>query len=943
MLDDRTAAAVPTETSEQTSADPFPAAAHPPSALPSHIGPFRILRLLGEGGMGLVYEAEQDNPRRTVALKVIRAGYADSGMLRRFENETQALGRLQHPGIAQIYEAGTADTAFGLQPYFAMELVHGLPLGDYCDHNQLTTRQRFDLVARICDAVQHAHGRGLIHRDLKPANILVDADGQPRILDFGVARLTDSDAQATRQTDLGQLVGTLAYMSPEQVLGDPTQIDTRSDVYALGLILYGLLAGQLPYTIGFQLHEAIRTIREQEGTALSSFNRNYRGDIETVVAKALEKDKTRRYASAAELAADLRRYLRNEPIVARRASPAYQLQKFTRRHRGLVISVVAVMLALAAGMVASILLAVRARRAEAAAQAVNNFLQHDVLAQASAFNQAGPGSKPDSDLKVRTALDRAAARIEGKFAGQPVVEASIRSTIGQAYDDLGLYPAAHTQLQRALVLDRGTLGPNDRATIDTMIRLARVERLQSKYEDATKLSTEALAISQRVLGKQAPLTLQAMSGLAAVYSSQGAFAQAEALYRQTLDLRRRVRGADESLVAQDMLGLGRALQGEARYTEAQALYQQVVEIQRRLLGAEHPGTLEAMDSLAEVDAEDGKFTQAAAILEQLVGIERRILGAEHLDTLNSLNALANVYYEQGKYPQAEALYQHNLDAWRRSLGDENTATLAAVLNLGMVEQAQGNFVQAVERFRQVLQISQRVRGREDYVTLTAMSGLAAAYSDEGKYAQAEALSLQALAIKRRVLGPEHRDTLFTMGSLERIYAGEGKYAQAEATLTQLLAVQTRVLGAEDFNTLRTLHDFGFLYLLQRKYAQAESYATQALAGRRHALGPRHPDTLASAENLALIHIGEGKYAEAEPLARGALEMEKAVEPHDLDRLIAASALATSLAGQKKYGEAQPLLRESYQGMVAMKDKIAAGYQYYVKFAHEWLIHTQGRT
>jgi tRNA A-37 threonylcarbamoyl transferase component Bud32 len=420
MSDDRTLTHL-TESPQHTSASAPSAAANGSAALPSSIGRFRIIRLLGEGGMGLVYEAEQDNPRRIVALKVIRAGYADKVMLRRFENETQALGRLQHPGIAQIYEAGTAETAFGLQPYFAMELVHGLSLREYCEAQKRNTRQRLELVARICDAVQHAHGRGLIHRDLKPANIVVDEEGQPRILDFGIARLTDSDAQATRQTDLGQLVGTLAYMSPEQVLGEPAEIDTRSDVYSIGLILYGLLAGELPYTIGYQLQEAIRTIREEEGTALSSFNRNFRGDIETIVAKALEKDKTRRYASAAELAADIRRYLRDEPIVARPASATYQLRKLARRHRALVIGVVAVFLALAIGMVASIWEAVRARRAEAAAQAVNDFLQHDVLAQASAFNQSGPGTKADSDLKVRTALDRAAQRIQGKFGRQPEV------------------------------------------------------------------------------------------------------------------------------------------------------------------------------------------------------------------------------------------------------------------------------------------------------------------------------------------------------------------------------------------------------------------------------------------------------------------------------------------------------------------------------------------
>ena len=283
--------------------DRSPTASVPARSLPAIVGRYRILRLVGEGGMGVVYEAEQEHPRRIVALKVMKPGIASPEQVRRFEHESRALGRLQHAGIAQIYEAGTADAGFGPQHYFAMEFIRGQSLREYAQALHLNVRQRLELMIKICDAVHHAHQRGVIHRDLKPGNILVDASEQPKILDFGVARSTDSDAHATRQTDLGQLVGTLAYMSPEQVLGDPLELDTRSDVYALGVILYELLAGCLPYQISTKLHEAVQTIREQDPAPLSSISRTYRGDLETIVSKALEKDKTRRYASAADLAA----------------------------------------------------------------------------------------------------------------------------------------------------------------------------------------------------------------------------------------------------------------------------------------------------------------------------------------------------------------------------------------------------------------------------------------------------------------------------------------------------------------------------------------------------------------------------------------------------------------------------------------------------------------
>ena len=319
--------------------------------------------------MGTVYLAEQQHPRRTVALKVIKAGLGGDQVLRRFEREADLLARLQHPAIAQVFDAGTADTPLGPRPFFAMEFIHGEPLKRYVKGRQLDARQRIELMAMVCDGIHHAHQRGIIHRDLKPANILVDSSGQPKILDFGVARATESDLQATMHTEAGQLLGTLSYMSPEQVVADRHGIDIRSDVYALGVILYELLAAKLPCGLDQKpLPEAIRAICEEEPDTLSSVDRAYRGDIETIVAKALEKDRDRRYASAADLAADLRRYLHDEPIVARPASVGYQLQKFARRHTAVVAGIAAVFVVLVAGTVVSTWQAIRARRAEAAAE-----------------------------------------------------------------------------------------------------------------------------------------------------------------------------------------------------------------------------------------------------------------------------------------------------------------------------------------------------------------------------------------------------------------------------------------------------------------------------------------------------------------------------------------------------------------------------------------------
>jgi eukaryotic-like serine/threonine-protein kinase len=862
---------------------------------PANIGRYMILHLLGEGGMGVVYEAEQENPRRTVALKIIKPRFGSSELRRRFEQEAAALGRLQHPGIAQVYEAGAADSGFGPQPYFAMELVHGRPLRDYAAEHHLNTRKRLELMLKISDAVDHAHQRGIIHRDLKPANILVEESGQPKILDFGVARATDSDARATRQTDLGQVVGTLAYMSPEQALGDPQELDVRSDVYALGVICFELLAGRLPYRVSPKLHEAVRAIREEDPAPLSSINRMYRGDVETIIAKALEKDKARRYSSAAALAADIRRHLADEPILARPASTVYQLRKFARRNKALVAGVAAVFVVLAGGVVASTWEAVRANRAQQAAvaerdhattaerrateerdralnaeraataaqaqaleernralaekqradteastsKAVNDFLQSDLLAQAGASTQAGPGSKPDPDLKVRTALDRAAARISGKFEKEPLVEASIRQTIAVAYLDLGLDADAQRQAERVLELRRKALGESDARTLDTM------------------------------------------HFLAAMYSNQGKLAEAEPLYLKA------------------------------------------VEGQRRVLGPEHHDTLSTMTDLAESYVQEGKYEKAEAIFTKILDGQRHHLGEDHPDTLATMHLLSKLYTLQGKYVPAEALMIKTLNGRRRVLGQEHPDTLSTMGNLAVLYLNQGKYAAAEPLDVKTLEVRRRVLGDEHPSTLVSMTSLAVLYLRQGKYAQAEPLLTKSLEIRRRVSGKVHPDTLSTMVSLAGVYRNQGKATEAETLYREILEARGRVLGPEHPDTLRTMYSLATLYLGQGRYADADAFLTKVIEGRRRVLGPEHPDTASALATLGQIRLEQRKYTEAESLLREALAVQQKKRPEGWERHNSESLLGASLAGQGKYGEAEPLLESGYQGMVQQEASMPA--------------------
>jgi len=509
------------------------------------VGPYQLREVLGEGGMGVVYLAEQESPiRRRVALKVIKPGMDSKQVIARFEAERQVLALLDHPNIAQVHDAGTTEAG---RPYFVMDLVSGVPINEHCDRHKLTIEERLRLFIHVCQAIQHAHQKGIIHRDIKPSNILVsvkDDEAVPKIIDFGVAKaLTQSLTERTLYTEQGQFVGTPEYMSPEQAELTAQDIDTRSDIYSLGAVLYELLTGTLPFdsdTLREGGLEHIRhVIREEEpktpSTRLSSLGaratqvaqqrrtevgtlaRRLRQELEWIPLKAVRKERQRRYRSASELADDINNYLEGIPLIAGPESTVYRVQKFVRRNRTLVGGAALVLAVLVAGVVVSTVLALGQARARAEAQAVSDFLQHSLIESLDPYRVGG------KEITIRSVLDTASAALEEQLAGKPLAEGQIRQTLGFAYWSRGEYGLSESHFRRGLELYRAHAGLQHPTTLELTMNVGWMCYFQGRYEEAVQFLTEAVQGMQRVLGPEHATTLYTMSSLACTYYRQWRF------------------------------------------------------------------------------------------------------------------------------------------------------------------------------------------------------------------------------------------------------------------------------------------------------------------------------------------------------------------------------------------------------------------------------------
>lgn len=921
------------------------------------IGRYRIISVLGEGGMGTVYEAEQDQPHRTVALKVIRPGFMSPDLIRRFARESEVLGRLQHPGIAQIYEAGTSEEAYGAQPFFAMELVRGEPLTDYANSHALDRDQRLELFARVCDAVAYAHQQGVIHRDLKPANILVDAAGQPKILDFGVARLTDADIQ-TRQTTVGEVIGTLQYMSPEQINAEPAELDYRSDVYTLGVILFELLTGRMPYDLSRKMiHEVARIIMLDDPAKLSTINRRLSGDVEIIVAKTLEKEKERRYSSANDLASDVRRFLRDEPIFARPASAMYQLRKFARRNRVFVGGLVVAAALLVLGTGVSLWQAVRATNAERLAEsrqhqavAAGQLAEHrrvladsaslvadsaraaalreQTAATASAKRAAGEAAKATAvndflqkmlgssdpsnargkELSVRELLDQSATGMQsGELARQPEVRASVESTIGRTYFALGLYDQARPHFDTAYTIRVRDQGPRSMDAAISATELGQLARASGDYAGAERRMREALVVMRASLRPDDDQITAALSGLADVRYELGKSAEADSLYREALRLTRARHGKSAIEVAERLGSLGSFLSYTGHAAEAQPILEEALAIVRRTFGTTHPRVVTSLINLSDAQVNRPDYAGAEKTLREALPIARAVYGQAHPAIADVTSRLGTVLQEQRKLEEAEPYLRESLAMRLKLLGDQHPDVQLSRVGLARLLQSENRYAEADTLYGAALLARRTVLGDSSPAVAASLTDLGMLEVDRQNWAVAEARFREAIPIWHAAKVEDQE--VYTLGELALALRELNKLDEAQAILADVLKRNRAMYGDEHWTIGMTYQSMADVAKARGRPAEAESLAVQSLTIKRIAYGPKSADVAQQLINVALMIEARGDTARAIPVVRESLGLLTAFRPPtDGNVVLTRRILAIELCATGAFAEGDSVIR-----------------------------------
>lgn len=714
----------------------------PAAELPTQIGHYEVLGEIARGGMGIVLEARQKSPSRRVALKVLTHAEADPESWRRFEREAEALGRLRHPGLAQIFESGLYDDGRRRFPYIAMERVEGTRLDVHVLESSPDRTDRIELLVRIGDAVQHAHQRGIVHRDLKPANILVEADGQPKIVDFGIARFIRGASSPQDSTLVGQVLGTLEFMAPEQARGDPDAIDTRADVYALGAVAHVLLTGQPPIDLaGLDVVGALRAVAERQRSRLGDGDPRSRGDLQLVVSRALEIRPEDRYASVAEFVADLRRYLRQEPVSVRTPTLTYLVRRFAQRHRGLVMAVTATLVALVVGLATALFFLHRAldaedladdrfrdeQRARQRAQVEADRSHRTTRLLQDLLFSADPTKNPGGELTVRELLSRFASSLDG--LGDPPVEAALRYTIGRAYYGLGLNRAAVENLRHSVRLHGEAFGPSDHSTLKARSALAVALRAIGEVDEAEVHYREAARGLERVLGPTDPEVISALNNYAVFLYAKRDLAAAHDVLADIHQRNVEAQGATSAEALSSAHNLAAVLFALDRLDTAIPLFEETARQRSEKLGADDPRTLKTLGFLAGALQQRGRYLEAHDTFERLASRQAVVLGAHHGETLRTSHNAARSLALAGRLREA---IERERAIHRRLVLDQGAydpLTLEVRMGLASALHDFGELDEAIDHYEAILAVREERHGRSGHLTQLTREALSTALRD----------------------------------------------------------------------------------------------------------------------------------------------------------------------------------------------------------------------
>jgi eukaryotic-like serine/threonine-protein kinase len=853
-------------TTSRGNSDPVPPAIDS-EAPGGRIGPYTLLQEIGRGGMGVVFVAKQDKPvRRQVALKVIKAGMDTAQVVARFEAERQALALMDHPHIAKVFDAGTTEKG---RPYFVMELVKGTPLTDYCDEHRLDLSARLALFIKICAAVQHAHQKGIIHRDLKPSNILVeshDAQPVPKVIDFGLAKATSGLplSDHTVHSTFGTVTGSLLYMAPEQATFNALDLDTRADIYALGVILYELLTGSTPIERNSldraAFDEMLRLIREDEpptpSNRLSSssslpsiaarrnaeparLRRSIHGELDWIVMKALAKQRDRRYATAVDLASDIERFTNHEPVSAGPPTAAYRFAKFVRRNRGAVIAASLILVALAGGAIATMfgLLVARQERKEAVTQrerAEKRLRQiekaNEILG--SIFKDLNPSNAEREGKTVlellAQRLDEATAKIDEESIGDPLAVARMQITLGESQRGLGHYQKAIDLFEKANATFTRLLGNEHRDTLASMTRVGSGYVYADKRDRGMSILEAALGLQKRVLGQDDPLTL-----------------------------------STTSLMALVDVAAGRADRGLPQLEE-------VLAIQTSKLGVDHDDLLSTRHELANAYRQVGKLDRAVALFEKTLQIEKAKLGPDHMHTLSTLRLLALSYQDAGEIRKAMPLFEEAFTRAKPKLGVDHPVTLSFMGSLADCYGKARDFDRALPLGEQVLALQRGSIGSDNIDTLLTMGSLAQSYFNAGKLDRAIELREEGHKLMMAKLGMDHPAALGNLTDMVQAYKAAGKLDRAAQVIDELAQFCSRNEAADSLRYASAISQLGRMLLDEKRWAEAERALRRGLAIRE----AKQPDlwpTFNVKSLLGAALLFQGKFAQAEPLVLAGYE------------------------------------------------------------------------